>query len=159
MGMNKSKNNHGFTLGELLIVVGIIAVLVAISIPIFNKQLEKARDAASIANIRSTYSYFPEAYLKLEMEQPVDHTVKIDGMGYWARNYYPDGKIWTISTSGFTVDIQSKKKNNWSGLGKNLPFKWVNPQTSCDNGIPGKYRMTVTYNEDGSTRCVEVYKY
>lgn len=39
------QNQKGFTLAELLIVVAIIAVLVAVSIPIFNKQLEKARDA------------------------------------------------------------------------------------------------------------------
>ena len=33
------QQNKGFTLAELLIVVAIIAVLVAISIPIFSKQL------------------------------------------------------------------------------------------------------------------------
>ncbi|MFR7953894.1 MAG: type IV pilin protein [Ruminococcus sp.] len=37
------ENKKGFTLAELLIVVAIIAVLVAISIPIFNSQLEKSR--------------------------------------------------------------------------------------------------------------------
>ena len=37
------KKKKGFTLAELLIVVAIIAVLVAISIPIFTSQLKKAR--------------------------------------------------------------------------------------------------------------------
>ena len=40
--MTKNCKN-GFTLAELLIVVAIIAVLVAISIPIFTGQLEKAK--------------------------------------------------------------------------------------------------------------------
>ena len=40
------KNTKGFTLAELLIVVAIIAVLVAISIPVFTSQLHKARVAA-----------------------------------------------------------------------------------------------------------------
>ncbi|MDD3218408.1 MAG: prepilin-type N-terminal cleavage/methylation domain-containing protein [Lachnospiraceae bacterium] len=35
------KENKGFTLAELLIVVAIIAVLVAVSIPIFTTQLER----------------------------------------------------------------------------------------------------------------------
>lgn len=53
----ENKNlNSGFTLAELLIVVAIIGVLVAISIPIFSGQLEKAREATDAANIRSQYA-------------------------------------------------------------------------------------------------------
>ena len=46
----------GFTLSELLVVVAIIGILVAISIPVFSGQLEKAREATDIANVRSAYS-------------------------------------------------------------------------------------------------------
>ena len=49
-------NKKGFTLAELIIVVAIIGVLVAISIPIFTSQLEKAREATDAANIRSQYA-------------------------------------------------------------------------------------------------------
>ena len=54
--MFKKLNKKGFTLAELLIVVAIIAVLVAISIPIFTSQLEKAREATDLANIRAVYA-------------------------------------------------------------------------------------------------------
>ena len=50
------ENKKGFTLAELLIVVAIIAVLVAISIPIFTSQLEKSREAVDMANLRSAYA-------------------------------------------------------------------------------------------------------
>ena len=52
----KRKQKKGFTLAELLIVVAIIAVLVAISIPIFTAQLRKARLAANKANARAALS-------------------------------------------------------------------------------------------------------
>lgn len=41
---------------ELLIVVAIIAVLVAICVPVFSASNEKAKEAADIAEIRSAYS-------------------------------------------------------------------------------------------------------
>ena len=50
------KNNKGFTLMEMLIVVAIIAVLVAIAIPTFNNALEKSREATDEANIRAAYA-------------------------------------------------------------------------------------------------------
>lgn len=52
----KKTNKKGFTLAELLVVVAIIAVLVAIAIPIFTSQLEKAREATDVANIRAAYA-------------------------------------------------------------------------------------------------------
>ena len=57
------KNNKGFTLAELLIVVAIIAVLVAIAIPVFTAQLEKSREATDIANVRSAYATIMTEYL------------------------------------------------------------------------------------------------
>lgn len=55
------KNEKGFTLGELLIVVAIIAVLVAISIPIFTNQLEKARRAVDLQTARTIESVLANA--------------------------------------------------------------------------------------------------
>ena len=51
----KNKCN-GFTLAELMIVVAIIGVLVAVTIPIFSRQLEKSREATDLANVRSAYA-------------------------------------------------------------------------------------------------------
>ena len=54
--MKATRRNKAFTLAELLITVAIIGVLVAIGIPVFSTQLEKSREAADLANIRSEYA-------------------------------------------------------------------------------------------------------
>ena len=56
MGQMKKTSKKGFTVAELLIVVGIIAVLVAIAIPVFTAQLDRAKDAADQANGRALYA-------------------------------------------------------------------------------------------------------
>ena len=61
--MEKKRNKKGFTLAELLIVVAIIAVLVAIAIPIFTTQLERSREATDLSNIRSAYAEATTEYL------------------------------------------------------------------------------------------------
>ena len=49
----KLKKTGGFTLIEMLIVVAIIAILVAVSIPMVTNSLEKARKATDAANERA----------------------------------------------------------------------------------------------------------
>ena len=55
--------SKGFTLAELLIVVAIIAVLVAISIPIFTSKLEAARKATCDSNRRALKAELTVNYL------------------------------------------------------------------------------------------------
>lgn len=59
----KRKSKKGFTLMEMLIVVAIIAILVAISIPIFNAQLENARESTDAANVRAAKAVAVATYL------------------------------------------------------------------------------------------------
>jgi prepilin-type N-terminal cleavage/methylation domain-containing protein len=50
------KRKRGFTFAELLVVIGIIAVLVAIAIPIFFNKLELAREAYDVHTMRQATS-------------------------------------------------------------------------------------------------------
>ncbi len=60
--MIRQKKNSGFTLAELLIVVAVVGILVAISIPVFTSQRHKAKVATDEANLRSYYSVLMADY-------------------------------------------------------------------------------------------------
>lgn len=66
--MFKKLNKKGFTLAELLVVVAIIGVLVAVSIPIFTSQLRKAKVATDQANARAGKAAAVAAALEAQSE-------------------------------------------------------------------------------------------
>ncbi len=124
--MKKVNNRKGFTLAELLIVVAIIAVLVAIAIPIFTTQLERAREATDLANIRSAYAEVVSAYLgdgaahsaKISVNQKINNWqtngskpsaqigTKISGLG----GSYGFYKVPTHTSGYYTVKINDAGK-------------------------------------------------
>lgn len=108
------KRNKGFTLAELLVVVAIIAVLVAISIPVFTSQLEKAREATDLANIRSAYAELMSAVITGDTE--VDTTKSINNYSPLKSNsniYYTtsaDGQ----SLATYIVDVEmTQTQDDW----------------------------------------------
>ena len=54
----KKKDNKGFTLIELVIVVAILAILVGILAPQYTKYVEKSRKAADASNLENLVTAF-----------------------------------------------------------------------------------------------------
>lgn len=120
----KKNNKKGFTLAELLIVVAIIAVLVAIAIPIFTTQLEKSREATDMANVRSAYATVVADYI-VKGKSPI--TISVDAhqtiSGWQTSNggkieYMNGSKASTVdyspvmSGSKYTVTLNVDSKGN-----------------------------------------------
>ncbi|WP_270303800.1 prepilin-type N-terminal cleavage/methylation domain-containing protein [Baileyella intestinalis] len=108
----RENGKKGFTLAELLIVVAIIAVLVAISIPIFSAQLEKSREATDAANIRSAYAEVSADLLTNDSStKSVDVVAKQKKADWQGTDYSKDSTIGgqhvDASTTGWTVSADS----------------------------------------------------
>lgn len=112
----RENGKKGFTLAELLIVVAIIAILVAISIPIFSAQLEKSREATDAANIRSAYAEVSADMLTNESsDKSVDVVAKQKKADWQGTDYSKGdntigGQHVDASTTGWTV--AADKDNN-----------------------------------------------
>lgn len=141
------KNKKGFTLAELLIVVAIIGVLVAISIPIFTSQLEKSRDAVTLSNIRAAYAEAQSSYLTEDTTSAdAKYTKKEDGTA-------------TVVVTGVEAKGQSGTIANY----EQLPFATVNGMTTVVDadhmgGKAGTYNLTFSYDANGNITKVECEK-
>jgi len=119
--MKKINNKKGFTLAELLIVVAIIAVLVAIAIPVFTNQLEKAREATDLANVRSAYAEVMTQYLEDGEESSMTVTAQ-------------------QKVAGWQTQPQPALMTQINGEEESITF---------DAKTEGSYTVSITVDEDG----------
>ena len=117
---NKMKNKKGFTLMEMLIVVAIMVVLVAVAVPTFTSQINRANEAADDANIRAAKAVAATTYLALESELEEDAQYSFDaasGTLVDATKTFDNGKdgkhdyiVVTISTEG-AIEVKWNTEN------------------------------------------------
>lgn len=123
----------GFTMAELLIVIAIIAILVAIALPVFGAQLNKARAAVELANVRSAYS---EAVVDAlldgengELDPKSEVAVKMDDLAK-ALTYEDD------TTITYTAAVKNEESGEVTTPGKiTVTYKGISGEFTIDNDV------------------------
>ncbi len=130
--MNKKLTKKGFTLAELLIVVAILAILVAVSIPIFTSKLHDAKDSTDLANERAAKAAAVVAYMSATDLEAAGETVVYwyDSENGQAIKSADGTKPATLTTSGYN---QCSKTGCAKGAGQTVNTKYVKV-TIAENG-------------------------
>lgn len=93
---------------EMLIVIAIIAVLIAVAIPVFASQLEKAREATDLANVRSAYAQVSTEALLGDSETTVTVNLK-QKQADWQ-------SVDPVNIGGIVHSKSQGDTDNWKGV-------------------------------------------
>lgn len=149
----KNKRN-GFTLTELLIVVAIIGVLVAVSIPVFSQQLEKSREATDLANVRAKYAEVKAEAMTATTAYPIKKSVKLKQKQTDWQYYEP------VVIAGIIHYRNDGDTANWEGVpgaggeciisytpsSEGIKFKWSGG-TAGGSGTGAKINFNENFHE------------
>ena len=150
--MKKPIMKKGFTLAELLIVVAIIAVLVAVAIPIFRKQLEKSRETVDIHTMRTVASMGQQFYYEGVHDSA---SAAKAGMGWYNSSKAAESNAFAVydpSSGKFYKSWESYMDAGGKGYGKGTK---VDGGTSIkDANGDQMYASKEDYKEAGCQVCI-----
>lgn len=139
--MRQKRNNKGFSLVELIVVIAIMIVLVAVLAPVFTKYVEQSRRATDVQNANT----IAEAVLT----DATDGTLSVDDTGV-VTSVVTDGNPSAIKSAPVAKGDAVKK-------GGSFVFKYtkntntVNVYISTDNTVENANTSYDLTNEENAT--------
>lgn len=141
----KKKDNKGFTLVELIIVVAILAILVGILAPQYTKYVEKSRRSADVSNLENLVKAAQVAFADTSYNFEAGN-YKIEISGGTTGN--TTVTVPTSATNGATKDLETALKEYAGDNFKNIKLKstrWTDNKISATITLEKNGKVTVTY--------------
>lgn len=151
------KQNKGFTIVELVIVIAVIAVLAAVLIPTFSSLIKKANLSADMQAVREMNAYL-QSQEAITKPQSVEEAMQLLSQGNF------NSEDWKCLTKGFQI-YWYKQANRMvlynSTEGKEgivYPDEYAYTWTGKVNGKQGTWNMyTAKQDKNGNPATFEVY--
>lgn len=141
------KNKRGFTLAELLVVVAIIAILVAVSVPMFKNSLKKAKDATNRANIRVAKAECIAHHIN--EFGGISANTSVSNKPSKVYYYYYDPERDVVFWPG-NEEVKNKKYNSF----REGVYLHVKKPGNCVNGIYQVIEVNIFKSDDGKDEIV-----
>jgi prepilin-type N-terminal cleavage/methylation domain-containing protein/prepilin-type processing-associated H-X9-DG protein len=158
------RSNSGFTLVELLVVIGIIAVLIAILLPAMNKARKQARTTACLSNLRQ----FGNSFVMYTLDHKGKYSPYFSGGGgtsfawqwMWQMKRYGSNDSCRLCPEASTSNPNITSGDQWGGAfmcwgpsGGQIKEPVTGKGSTGSYGINGYiYRLGSTHGDDAGLR-------
>jgi prepilin-type N-terminal cleavage/methylation domain-containing protein len=129
----RSSGQSGFTLVELLVVIGIIALLISILLPTLQKAKEAANRTACLSNLRQLGNLYRMYSVAFRDAAPLGYSLSTPNSGTYANadmrlSYQISRQVSAGSIpDSDTISTQNPKGVRWQGFGLFIPARLLGP--------------------------------